>query len=60
MENNLKWFNGDTVCRGTHPKMPNYEGHSRGRALGIEVDKSKLHDAEYDVNLLIQIYKKVK
>lgn len=27
--------------------------------LGIEVDESKLHDAEYDVNLLIQIYKKV-
>lgn len=29
------------------------------KKLGIEVDETKLHDAEYDVSLLIQIFKLV-
>lgn len=41
MENRLIWFNGDTVCRGTHPNMPNYDGHSRGRSYHLTSDGIK-------------------
>lgn len=37
--------------------MPNFKQSTVAQTLKIEVDESKLHDAEYDVNLLIQIYK---
>lgn len=39
--------------------MIDFKQATVAKQLGIEVDESKLHDAEYDVNLLIQIYKKV-
>lgn len=41
-------------------KMANFKQSTVAKQLGIEVDETKLHDAEYDVNLLIKIYKKVK
>lgn len=39
--------------------MIDFKQSTVARYLGIEVDETKLHDAEYDVNLMIQIYKKV-
>ncbi len=40
-------------------EMANFQQSTVARQLGIEVDNSKLHDAVYDVDILIQIYKKV-
>lgn len=39
--------------------MNDFKQSTVARYLEIEVDETKLHDAEYDVNLMIQIYKKV-
>lgn len=41
------------------PLMIDFKQSTVARYLGIDVDETKLHDAEYDVNLMIQIYKKV-
>lgn len=41
------------------PSMIDFKQSTVAKHLGIEVDETKLHDAEYDVNLLIQIYKLV-
>lgn len=40
--------------------MIDFKQSTVAKYLGIEVDETKLHDAEYDVNLLIQIYNLVK
>lgn len=39
--------------------MPNFQQGTVAKHLGIEVDESRLHDAVYDVEIMIQIYKKV-
>ncbi len=39
------------------PNMIDFKQSTVAKHLGLEVDETKLHDAEYDVNLLIQIYK---
>ena len=39
--------------------MIDFKQSTVAKYLGIEVDETKLHDAEYDVNLMIQIFKKV-
>ncbi len=36
--------------------IPNFQQDTVAKALGIDVDKSKLHDAMYDVELCNQIY----
>lgn len=41
-------------------EMIDFKQSTVAKFLGIEVDETKLHDAEYDVNLMVQIYKKVK
>lgn len=41
-------------------EMIDFKQSTVAKFLSIEVDDSKLHDAEYDVNLMIQIYNKVK
>lgn len=41
------------------PEMIDFKQSTVAKYLGIEVDDTKLHDAEYDVNLLIKIYKKI-
>lgn len=41
------------------PEMINFKQMTVARQLGIEVDESKLHDAEYDVSILMKIYDKV-
>lgn len=40
-------------------EMIDFKQATVAKTLGIEVDESRLHDAEYDVNLLIQIYKHI-
>lgn len=37
----------------------NFKQMTVAKRLGIEVDESKLHDAEYDIDLCMQIYNKV-
>lgn len=62
------WFWSDThdtmvlasyYLRDKRKEMINFKQSTVALELGIEVDERKLHDAEYDVNLMIQIYKKV-
>lgn len=42
---------GMTVCTATHPKMPNYSGHSRGRKTHLTKDGKKTV-----CNMLVDIY----
>ena len=37
--------------------MPNFKLMSVARAVGIEIDESRLHDAQYDIELTRTIYK---
>ena len=37
-------------------EMENFKQNTVARKLGIEVDDSKLHDAEYDIDLCMSIY----
>ncbi len=41
-------------------RMKDFKQETVARALGIELDSSKLHDASYDIWLTRQIYEKVK
>lgn len=49
----------DRLFKHRH-KMPDFKQGSVARALGIEVDNDKLHDSAYDIEILWQIYLKVK
>jgi DNA polymerase-3 subunit epsilon len=40
-------------------EMPNFQLHTVAKYLSIKVDESRLHDAEYDVDLTYQIYQTV-
>lgn len=40
-------------------KMPNFQQSTVARQLGIVVDETRLHDAKYDVEVLMEIYKYV-
>ena len=42
------------------PDMPDFKQETVARALGIDLDPSKLHDAAYDIYLTKEIYKKLK
>lgn len=37
--------------------MENFKLMTVAKAVGIEVDESRLHDAEYDIDLTYQIFK---
>lgn len=39
--------------------MPDFKQGTVAKALGIEVDDAKLHNAEYDLDILMKIYKKL-
>lgn len=39
--------------------LPDFKQGTVAKALGIEVDESKLHSADYDLYILMQIYKKL-
>lgn len=47
------------VLRERRPHMPNFKLMTVARELGIEVDESRLHDAEYDIELTKAMYKAV-
>jgi DNA polymerase-3 subunit epsilon len=60
------WFWGNTidvmVLASEHLSemrvgMENFKLMTTARALGIEIDESKLHDAEYDIELTRNIYR---
>lgn len=40
-------------------KMENFKLHTVAAQIGIEIDKEKLHDANYDIDLTIQIYDQI-
>ena len=42
------------------PKLKDFKQNTVARHLGIEVDKGRLHDALYDIELSMEIYKIVK
>ena len=44
----------------SRPEMANFKQETVARAMGIEVDESRLHEALYDVELCVEIYRKVK
>lgn len=62
------WFWADSIdcfvlasnkLRKERPNLENFQQRTVARYLGITVDESKLHDAEYDISLCIEIFKKV-
>ena len=42
--------------KGERSQMANFQLKTVAAFLGIEVDESRLHDAEYDIDLTMQIY----
>ncbi len=62
------WFWADSIdCyvlasnrfRKVRTQFKDFKQHSVATALGIAVDEAKLHDAEYDIDLCMQIFNKV-
>ena len=60
------WFWGNTIdvmvlaseyLADVRIGMENFKLMSTARAVGIEIDESKLHDAEYDIELTRNIYR---
>ena len=60
------WFWGNTIdvmvlaseyLADVRVGMENFKLMSTARAVGIEIDESKLHDAEYDIELTRNIYR---
>ena len=45
--------------KGKRSQMANFQLKTVAAFLGIEVDESRLHDAEYDIDLTMQIYDRV-
>lgn len=63
------WFWSDSIdvivlasnkLKSERHKMVDFKQMTVAKHLGIEVDETKLHDAEYDIDLCMQIYEKVK
>ena len=40
--------------------MDNFQQATVAKQLGIEIDEDRLHEAEYDLELMMDIYDKVK
>ena len=62
------WFWSDSIdvmvlasnkLKNERHKMVDFKQMTVAKYLGIEVDESKLHDAEYDIDLCMKIYDKV-
>ena len=60
------WFWADTLdvmvlasnfLRDRRHEMENFQLKTVAKFLGVEVDETKLHDAEYDIYLTIEIFK---
>lgn len=45
--------------KGKRHLMSDFKQMTVAKELGIEVDESKLHDAEYDVSILMEIYNRL-
>jgi len=63
------WFWSDSIdcmvlasnkLKNIRSEMKDFKQSTVAKQLGIDVDESKLHDAEYDIDICIQIYKIVK
>jgi DNA polymerase III subunit epsilon len=63
------WFWPDVLCtrvlaiRQLMPirhTMPNFQLMTIARQLGIEIDESKLHDATYDIDITIEVFKRLR
>lgn len=62
------WFWSDSIdcfvlasnkLRRERSKLVDFKQKTVARYLGIEVDEEKLHDAEYDIDICMQIFEKV-
>ena len=45
--------------RNKRSELENFKQSTVAKYLGIEIDESKLHDAEYDIKVCIQIFNKL-
>lgn len=63
------WFWPDVLCtrvlaiRQLMPirhTMPNFKLMTVARQLGIEIDEAKLHDATYDIDITIEVFKRLR
>jgi len=46
--------------KNVRSEMENFQQATVAKQLGIEIDESRLHEAEYDLELMMDIYSKVK
>ena len=62
------WFWSDSIdcmvlasnkLRSKRSELENFKQSTVAKYLGIEIDESKLHDAEYDIKVCIQIFNKL-
>ena len=60
------WFWADTrdtlvlaseYLESRRPSMPDFQLHTVAKTLGIEIDDTRLHDAQYDSEITRQIYR---
>lgn len=63
------WFWADTIDTmvlasnkliNERSKLANFQLKTVARHMGIEVDETKIHDAEYDINLTYELFKRVR
>jgi len=59
------WFWSDSIdcmvlasnkLKGLRPQLENFQQRTVAKFLNIDVDESKLHDANYDIDICMQIY----
>ena len=62
------WFWSDSIdcmvlasnkLRSKRSELVDFKQSTVAKYLGIEIDESKLHDAEYDIKICIQIFNKL-
>jgi DNA polymerase III subunit epsilon len=60
------WFWADSIdCyvlasnkfKKERASFPNFQQRTVAKRLGIEIDETRLHDAEYDISICVEIYK---
>ena len=63
------WFWSDTIdvmvlasnkLKGEREKLANFKQFTVAKYLGIEVDETQLHNAEYDIKICMELYNIVK
>jgi DNA polymerase-3 subunit epsilon len=62
------WFWSDTIdvmvlasnkLKGERGKLINFKQQTVAKYIGIEIDETKLHDAEYDIDICRKIYENI-